>query len=84
MNYKLDHLFPVRKKVKSLSRVRLFVLFPILTNRRKGVTNLDSVLKSQDITLQTNVHIVKAMVFPYGSHVWMCELDHKENWALKD
>ena len=31
---------------------------------RKAVTNLDSVLKSKDITLQTKVHIVKAMVFP--------------------
>ena len=31
---------------------------------RKDVTNLDSVLKSRDITLPTKVHIVKAMVFP--------------------
>ena len=31
---------------------------------RKAMTNLDSVLKSRDITLQTKVHIVKAMVFP--------------------
>ena len=31
---------------------------------RKAMTNLDSVLKSKDITLPTNVHIVKAMVFP--------------------
>ena len=31
---------------------------------RKTVTNLDSVLKSRDITLATKVHIVKAMVFP--------------------
>ena len=30
---------------------------------RKAMTNLDSVLKSKDITLQTKVHIVKAMVF---------------------
>ena len=37
---------------------------------RKAMTNLDSVLKSRDITLPTKVHIVKAMVFPvvtYGS-----------------
>ena len=37
---------------------------------RKATTNLDSVLKSRDITLLTKVHIVKAMVFPvvtYGS-----------------
>ena len=31
---------------------------------RKAITNLDSVLKSRDITLPTKVHIVKAMVFP--------------------
>ena len=31
---------------------------------RKGVTNLESVLRSRDITLPTKVHIVKAMVFP--------------------
>ena len=32
--------------------------------RRKVMTNLDSILKSRDITLPTNVHLVKAMVFP--------------------
>ena len=32
--------------------------------RRKAMTNLDSILKSRDITLPTNVHLVKAMVFP--------------------
>ena len=32
--------------------------------RRKTVTNLDSILKSRDITLPTKVHLVKAMVFP--------------------
>ena len=31
---------------------------------RKAVTNLDSILKSSEITLPTNVHLVKAMVFP--------------------
>ena len=39
---------------------------------RKAVTNLDSILKSRDITLPTNVHIVKVMVFPvvmYGREV---------------
>ena len=38
---------------------------------RKVMTNLDSILKSRDITLPTRVRLVKAMVFPYGSHVWM-------------
>ena len=43
---------------------------------RKAMTNLDSILKSRDITLPTKVCLVKAMVFPvvmYG-----CELDHKK------
>ena len=37
---------------------------------RKVMTNIDSILKSRDITLPTKVHLVKAMVFP-SSHVWM-------------
>jgi len=40
---------------------------------RKATTNLDSVLKSRDITLPTKVHIIKAMVFPvvmYGCESW--------------
>ena len=40
---------------------------------RKAVTNLDSRLKSRDITLPTKVHLVKAMVFPvlmYGCESW--------------
>ena len=37
---------------------------------RKGTTNLDSILKSRDVTLPTKVHLVKAMVFS-SSHVWM-------------
>ena len=41
--------------------------------------NLDSILKSRDITLSTNVHLVEAMFFFFSSHVWMWELDHK-NW----
>ena len=46
---------------------------------RKAMTNLDSVLKSRDITLPTKIHIIS-----YGfssSHVQMWELDHKEGWA---
>ena len=35
--------------------------------RRKAMANLDSILKSRDITLLTKVHIVKAMAFPVGS-----------------
>ena len=43
---------------------------------RKAMTNLDSVLKSSDITLPTKVHIVKAMIFPGV----MCEC---ESWTIK-
>ena len=41
---------------------------------RKAMTNLDSILKSRDITLLTNVHLVKAMAFPvvmYGCENWI-------------
>ena len=44
---------------------------------RKAMTNLDSILKSRDITLPTKVRLIKPMVFPvvmYG-----CELDYKES-----
>ena len=44
---------------------------------RKVMTNLDSILKSRDITLPKNVHLVKAMVFPVV--MYECELDHKES-----
>ena len=49
---------------------------------RKAMTNLDSILKSRDITLPTKVHLVKAMVFPVVMYGW--ELDHKESWALEE
>ena len=50
---------------------------------RKAVTNLDSILKSRDMTLPTEVHLVKAMFFS-SSHVWILELDHKESWTPKN
>ena len=43
---------------------------------RKAITNLDSILKSRDITLQTKVLIVKAMVFPVVMYGW-------ERWIIK-
>ena len=45
---------------------------------RKILTNLDSILKSRDITLQTKVHLVKTMVFPvvmYGCESWTVKKD---------
>ena len=49
---------------------------------RKVMTNLDSILKSRDITLPTKVFLINA-VFSSG-HVWMWELDHKESWVPKN
>ena len=51
---------------------------------KKAVTNLDSVLKSRDITLSTKVNLIKAMDFPvvmYGCESWTI---NKEGWALKN
>ena len=50
---------------------------------RKVMTNLDSILKTRDITLLTKVHLVIAMVF-FSSHVWMWELDYNESRVLKN
>ena len=58
---------------------------------RKAIINLDSILKSKDITLLTKVHIVKAMVFPvvmYGCERWTinkaeCWIDVFELWCWK-
>jgi len=48
---------------------------------RKAMPNLDSILKSRDITLPTKVHLVKAMVFPVVMYGW--ELDYKESWSQR-
>ena len=60
--------------------------------RKKAKTNLDSILKSRDITLLTKVHIVKAMVFPvvmYGCESWTIKkaeclrIDAFELWCYR-
>ena len=43
---------------------------------RKAMTNLESILKSRDITLLTKIHIVKATVFPVVMYGW-------ESWTIK-
>ena len=50
---------------------------------RKAMTNLDSILKSRDVTLPTKVNISQSYDF-FSSHVWMWELDHKEGWVPKN
>ena len=50
---------------------------------RKVMTNLDTILKSRDITLPTKVHLVKAMVFPvvmYGCESWT--IKEAEHWRI--
>ena len=49
---------------------------------RKVMSNLDSILKSRDITLLTKVCLFKAMVFPVVMYGW--ELNCEESWALKN
>ena len=50
---------------------------------RKAMTNLDSISKSRDVTLPTNIRLFKTMFFS-SSHVWMWELDYKKSWMLKN
>ena len=53
--------------------------------RRKAMTNLDSILKSKDITLPTKVHLVKAIVFPivmYGCESWTIKKTECEELML--
>ena len=44
---------------------------------KEAMTNLESILKSRDITLATKVHLVKAMVFPVVMYGW-------ERWTIKE
>ena len=63
--------------VTKVMKLRLLLL------GRKTMTNLDSVLKRRDITLPTNVHLVKAMVFPvviYGCESWTTK--KAEHWKI--
>ena len=67
---------------KSLQMVIAAMKWHLLLGR-KAMTNLDSILKSRDITLPTNVHIVKAMVFPvvmYGCESWT--ITKAEHWRM--
>ena len=68
---------------KSLQMVNAAMKVRHLLLGRKPMTNLDNILKSRDITLLTNVTMVKAMFFSSG-HVWMWKLDHKKSSVLKN
>ena len=54
---------------------------------RKVMTNLDSILKSRDITLPTKVHLVKAMFFPivmYGCESWTIKKAERQRMMLSN
>ena len=58
---------------KSVQMVTAAMKLKDACSLEKAMTNLDSILKSRDITLPTKVHLVKAMVFPvvvYGCESW--------------
>ena len=61
---------------KSLQMVTAAMKLRYLLLGRKAISNLDSILKSRDITLSTKVHLVKAMTFPVVMH--RCE-----SWTIK-
>ena len=67
---------------KSLWTVIAAMKLRHLLTGRKPMTNLDSTLKSKDITLPTKAHIVKAMVFPVV--IMDVTVDYKEGRALKN
>ena len=61
---------------KSLWTVTAAIKFKKMLLARKVMTNLDSILKSRDITLLTKVRLVKAMIFPvvmYGCESWIIQ-----------
>ena len=68
---------------KSLQMVTSAIKLRCLLLGRKAMTNLDSMLKSRDITFQTKVRLVKAMVFPlvmYGCESWT--IKNAEQWSI--
>ena len=60
----------------------IWPIYLVIYMKRKYMTNLESILKSRDITLPTKVHLVRAMVFSVV--MYKCELDYKESWAPKN
>ena len=77
-NYYITRNIPLGTLLPILCPVALYTVFKIQFKRclllgRKVMINLDSILKSKDITLPTKVHLVTAMVFPvvmYGCESW--------------
>ena len=64
-----DRLFWVGSKITADGDCRHEIKGHLLLGR-KAMTNLDSILKSRDITLLTKIHLVKAVVFPVVMYGW--------------
>ena len=76
-NENIDRLFSWA--LKSLQMVTAAMEFKDMLLGGKAMTNLDSILKSRDITLPTKVCIIKAMVFPVvmdGCESWITKAEH--------
>ena len=81
--------------VRSLTHFKFIFIYGVIRRLllgRKVMSNLDSILKSRDITLSTKVHLVKAMVFPvvmYGCESWTVKkaehqrIDASELWCWR-
>ena len=87
-----DFIFLVSKSLQMVTAAMKLKSCSQLTPGRKAMTKLDSILKSPDFTLQTKVHLVKAMLFPlviYGCESWstkktVCQrIDAFELWLLE-
>ena len=88
----LTLFFWAPKSLQMLNAIKLIAIKRCLLLGRKVMTNLDSILKSRDITLSTKVHLVKALVFPvvmYGCESWtikkaQCQrIDAFELWCWR-
>ena len=76
----VTHLIFLGSKINVVGEC-IRVIKRCLLLQRKAMTNLDSILKSRDITLLTNVHMVKAVIFPvvmYGCERWI--IKKAEHW----
>ena len=76
----MSSLFPLSKWNINIYKYKYIISYLYIKKRlllgRRVITNLDSILKSRDITLSTKVHLVKAMVFPVV-------MNGCESWTIK-
>ena len=84
-NISFQILFSVHTHTHTHTSFISIILRLCLFFGRKAMTNLDSILKSRDITLPTKVLSSQSLCFWFffpSSHIWMWELDYKESWKI--